>query len=95
MELLIRSRPVLIAVFFVALGGMGAGAFVGNTAVMAWSAGSAHVCLFFFVATEAFGRISRTRSNGARVLARVFFGMYVLAGAGGLLAPWLVAIGRP
>jgi hypothetical protein len=94
MELLIRSRPVVIAAFFVALGGVGVGAYVGNTAVMAWSGCSAHVCLFLFVATEAFGRVSRSRSNGARFFARVLFGMYVLAWTG-LLASWLVAIRRP
>lgn len=95
MELLIRSRPVLIAVFFAALGGMGVSGFRGSTAVMVWFACSAHVCLFLFVASEAFGRVSRSRSKFARVLARAFLGMYVLAGAGALLASLVIAIRRP
>jgi len=88
MDLLNRARPILIAVLFAALGGVGVSGYEGNTKAMAWFGSTAHLCLFLFVTTEAFGRVSYSRSFFARSLARVVFGMYVLFW-GGLLAMWL------
>lgn len=82
MELLIRSRPTLIAAFFLSLGSIGVAAYLDKQALFAGAAISAHACLFLFTATESFGRIALARNRSARIFARVFFGMYVLAGIG-------------
>ncbi|HZM36204.1 MAG TPA: hypothetical protein VFC18_17165 [Burkholderiales bacterium] len=78
MEALIRARPYVIAVFFVALGA----AFVSTFANSAWllkPAGVlAQIALFLFLTTESFGRIAQSRSGTSRWAARVFFALSAL-----------------
>lgn len=86
MELLIRNRSIFISGLFLSLGGIGVGAYLDKQAIFAAAAIAAHVCLFLFTTTESFGRIASTRASAARILARIFFGMYVLAGVGFVVA---------
>jgi hypothetical protein len=82
MELLILSRPILVSALFASLGGIGVGAYMDKQPVVAIAAVAAHLSLLHFTTTEAFGRIALARAKSARILARVFFGMYVLPGIG-------------
>jgi hypothetical protein len=91
MELLIRIRPILIAAFSLALVGIGVGAYLGNRSAFAGAAIAAHICLFLFTTTESFGRVAQTRAKTARILARAFFAMYVLAGVG-FVVSWVNAL---
>ena len=94
MELLIRIRTILIAAFFGSLGGIGVGAYMDKQAVFAAAAITAHLSLLLFTTTESFGRIALARSKSARIIARIFFGMYVLAGIG-LVLSWAAAVHNP
>lgn len=85
MDLLIRGRPLIIAAFFISIVCFGLGLYLDHQVLFATFALSAHASLFLFTATESFGRVAQTRSTPARVMARILFFMYVLAGVGGLL----------
>ena len=83
METLIRARPLVVTAFFSLLVAM-------MTAPLWWhqmmvpAAIGAHVALFFFLATESFGRVSRTRGKASRIIARVCFAF------SSLLIAWMV-----
>jgi hypothetical protein len=87
MDLLIRGRPFIIAAFFISLVCFGLGLYLDHQIIFASSALAAHASLFLFTATESFGRVAQTRSTPARVMARIFLSMYVLAGVG-FLSTW-------
>lgn len=86
METLIRARPFVVTAFFASL-------IATITAPLWWhqllvpAAIGAHVALLFFLATESFGRVSRTRGNASRVIARVCFAF------SSLLVTWMVLSG--
>jgi uncharacterized membrane protein len=90
MELLIRGRPIILVAFFVSLACIALGLYLDHHLFFAGSALATHAFLFLFTVTESFGRVARTRSKTARVMARVFFSIYVLAGLG-FLSTWVVA----
>jgi hypothetical protein len=50
-----------------------------------WFGLLAHMSLSVFVATESFGPLAQQRSIFGRSLARLFLGMYVLAGTSAIL----------
>ena len=74
----------------VALGSLGVSglllvvlAVAGNDAFR-WFGLLVHMSLAVFVATESFGPVARQRSVFGRNFARLFLGMYLLAGVSGL-----------
>lgn len=93
MELLIRNRPFIITAFFFSLACFGLAAYLDRRSLFSIAAVTAHVFLFLFTTTESFGRVAFSRTKTARILARVFFTMYVLAGAGFFLT-WVSALGN-
>lgn len=90
MDLLIRGRPFIIAAFFISLVCFGLGLYLDHQILFTSFALAAHASLFLFTATESFGRVAQARTRPARVMARIFFSMYVLAGIG-FLSSWAVA----
>jgi hypothetical protein len=86
MEWLIRLRPIFVAAFFGALVLIGVAAYLDSMLLFGSACVGAHVALFLFTTTEAFGRVARERSKPARVMARVFFSMYAM-----LVVGWLVS----
>ncbi len=85
MELLIRARPFLVAAFFLGLSGFALGIYMDRHSVFVISVVTAHLSLFLFTATESFGRVAQLRSRAGRVMARIFFSMYVVVFGGSLL----------
>jgi len=78
MEMLIRARPLIIAVFFLAIFAIGIGAYSNVPSLFQSAALLAHVALMLFVVTESFGSVSLKRSKASRIMARTFLGLYVL-----------------
>ena len=86
METLIRARRFLVTLFLVSLVAMMTASLWAHQ-LMVPAAIGAHIALFFFLATESFGRVSRTRGNASRVIARVCFAF------SSLLVAWMVLNG--
>lgn len=70
MEVLVRARPLILSVFFIALAALFVTAFA-TPWLMDLAAVAAHVALLFFLLTESFGSVSGARSKTSRVIARV------------------------
>jgi hypothetical protein len=89
MEALIRARPYVIAVFFVALGAVFVSPFANSALLLVPAGVLANVALFLFLTTESFGRIARSRSGASRWTARVFFALSALV-VGTLVAGFML-----
>jgi hypothetical protein len=72
LEALGNYRPLLLACF--AVGGLVAvvSSVAPNRQLFFWGVYVAHVALMFFLLTESFGPISKTRTTFSRVIARIF-----------------------
>lgn len=90
MEWLIRLRPILVGGFFGTLVLIGVGAYLDSMLLFRIAGVGAHMALFLFTTTEAFGRVARERSKPARVMARVLFSMYAF-----MVVGWLVSVAVP
>lgn len=86
MEWLIRLRPIFVAAFLGALALIGFAAYLDNMLLFGIAGVGAHVALFLFATTEAFGRVVRERSKPSRVMVRVLLSMYAL-----LVVGWLIS----
>ena len=90
MEWLIRLRPILVGAFFGALVLIGVAAYLDSMLLFRIAGVGAHMTVFFFTTTEAFGRVAHERSKPARVIARVFFSMYAF-----VIVGWLFSVAVP
>lgn len=89
MEILVKARPCILAIFFLTLGAIGAGVFIDTMALAHAGGVLAHVALFLFLLTESFGSISKQRDRFSRIMARMFLvpsGLVVI----GLLASLMI-----
>jgi hypothetical protein len=86
MEALIRARPLMVTVFLTSVAVMLVAPLWRHQLIVPAVIG-AHVALWFFLFTESFGHVSRSRGKGLRVFARVCFVF------SSLLFVWMVAYG--
>jgi len=93
METLVKARPLLLATFFLALAAIGIGTFIDAQALFRNSAALAHFALFLFILTESFGSVSRRRSFGTRIIARIFLFLSAFVVIGLLVNYFIVLIG--
>ena len=78
MEILIRGRLILLAVFFTALVLTAIGSSLEINFLYLVSGITAHIALLLFILTESFGTLSKRRNIFLKVMARLFLVMLTL-----------------
>ena len=79
MEVLIRVRPILVAVFLCALALTTIGSGLEINFLYLASGIAAHIALLLFILTESFGTLSKRRHIVVKVIARLLLVISVLA----------------